>query len=271
MAQHSTVSANEAKGVRLAKRGDKTERSYWQYLRNLIPHYEDFWQMHVFPLRSKGSIWFRSGLDQDCERVAIANYSTFSATARAWHKIYSAHDRYKYPEELYAALQRAIELGVKLASRFTDLFQHVAERPCPVSSQTLTDFKDNRLSLYRNLLHDELLAKPKDLHGKRLIPKPEQVDKYRDWTSVMYDMNPNDFVRAEVQIKNDFRSSCSRLEELWKEMCLASKAILDLPSYHERLAKGHDAWTNTGPSPKVESFVLGSDSQFIVMAAGKRR
>jgi hypothetical protein len=146
----------------LARKGDETERGYWGNLSSLIPHYELFWRYHVFPLRVPNQIWLRDGLDPQFELLAIANYSTFVSLGRAGHKIFVAHENYKYVEEHYAALQRCCELGKKLIQKFDQLFESLTKRPSGVSASKLEQFIEGRLNDYRNLLHDEMLSTPKD-------------------------------------------------------------------------------------------------------------
>src|SRR5579864_6855861 len=107
MVQRSHLKTGPLNRPPLLRFGDELEKTNWGHFRGLIPHYEQFWQMHVYPLRVPGSIWFRDGLDPEFEMLAIANYSTFAALCRARHKIHTQHEEYKYVEELYGHLQRA--------------------------------------------------------------------------------------------------------------------------------------------------------------------
>ena len=157
----------------LASAGDKTERDHWGHMRKLVPHYETFWQLYVHPLRATGLIWFRQGLDSDLENLAIASYSTYAVLARARHRIYSRHEGYRYLEELYSAVQRSAEIGVKLVNQFAGFYSRVTGHPCSTSAGSLEAFIARRLKRYRNLLHDEMLAMPKDERGRRLIPTPD--------------------------------------------------------------------------------------------------
>jgi len=231
----------------LARNGDETERGYWGNLSNLIPHYEPFWRYHVFPLRVPNEIWFRDGLDPQFESLAIANYSTFVALGRARHKIYVAHENYKYVEEHYASLQRCCELGRKLIQKFDSLFESLTSRPSGVSVAKLEQFIQKRLDEYRNLLHDEMLSTPKDEQKRRLIPKFEKINEYRNWTTVMYHLNRSDFVVASDQLKSDFKATCSRLEDAWQQMCGASEKIIELKEYLRRRSQGTVIGTVANP------------------------
>lgn len=231
----------------LARKGDETERGYWGHLSKLIPHYELFWRYHVFPLRMPNQIWLRDGLDPQFEAVAIANYSTFVSLGRARQKIFVNHESYKFVEEHYAALQRSCELGKKLIQRFNDLYESLTKRHSGVSDAKLEQFIEKRLDEYRNLLHDEMLSTPKDEQERRLIPKFEKINEYRNWTSVMYHLNRSDFVVASEQLKADFRATCSRLEDAWEQMCKASAEIVQLSECVRRRSLGKAVGTVANP------------------------
>ena len=225
-------------GARLSRVGDKYELSFWRHLQGLVPSYETFWQIHVFPLRTPGQIGLRSGLDPELETLAILNYSTFFTLGRARHKIFVKPERYKYVEEQYASLQRACELGIKLVGAFNVLVESLPGHSSKVSSAELDDFINARLNDYRNLLHDELLATLKDEQGQRFIPKYDAIDKYRKWTAVMYGADGDDFAVAESQLKKDFLATCSRLEDLWTALCAASEEIINTSEFRRRQAQG---------------------------------
>ena len=210
---------------RLQKFGDKTEQRYWGRLRKFIPHYEEFWQLYVLPLREPGSIWFRRDLDPKVETVAIANYSTFAALGRAHEQVYSNKDGFRHIEEVYMAIQRSAEVGIKLIQAFALLEEDRLHSPSILGSSDLDDFIKKRLSKYRNLLHHAILPMPKE-QKRRKIPKPDRIDEYRLWTRVMYYYNDEDFVFASDQAKADYTATCSRLEDAWKAMCLRYDSLL---------------------------------------------
>jgi hypothetical protein len=245
---------------RLASDGDKTERDHWGHMVTLVPHYETFWQRYVHPLRANGSIWFRQGLDPDLENIAIASYSTYAALARARERIYSRHEGFRYLEELYSLVQRSAEIGVKLVNYFAVFHSATARRPCPVSAGSLEEFISDRLKRYRNLLHDEMLAMPKDEHGRRLIPKPDHIDKYRRWTTVMYGFCAAEFAGASEQVRNDFRATCSLLEEAWKGMSDLYEDLMPLTAFKAALSKGRDAPGLMATAPASGAFFLGASS-----------
>lgn len=251
---------NPTRPPRLARAGDKTERDHWGHMRKLVPHYETFWQRYVYPLRAKGSIWFRRGVDPNLEDIAIASYSTYAALARARQKIHSQREGYQHLEELYATMQRSAEIGVKLVNRFDRFHSALAGRSCGASASPIEKFIEDRLKRYRNLLHDSMLAMPKDEGRRRLIPKPDRIDQYRRWTAVMYDFSPTDFVVAAQQMENDFRATCSHLEQAWRRMSDAYEDLIIHAAFKAALAKGSDVPPILATAPSSGAFFLGASS-----------
>lgn len=247
---------------RLQRFGDKTEQQYWGRLRRFVPHYEEFWQLYVVPLRAHDSIWFRRDIDPHGERVAIANYSTFAALGRAYEQVFANKDGFRHIEEVYMAIQRAAEVGMKLIEAFVALEEHLLKRPSTLSTVELDRFIKDRLSRYRNLLHEPILPMPKQ-DRRRKIPKLDRIDDYQLWTRVMYDYNDDDFVYASVQAKGDFAATCSRLEDAWKEMCSRYSSL-----HRARKPLIFDATQNVilqvsqvGGPPASGDIYIGSDSE----------
>jgi hypothetical protein len=245
----------------LRKFGDKTERQYWDRLQRFIPHYEVFWQTYVVPLREEDSIWFREDIDPLLETVAIASYSTFLALGRAHQQVYANREGFRHIEEVYMAIQRAAEVGLKLIDAFLKL-QEKYSRSHPLKSRVaLNDFIKIRLSKYRNLLHDAILPMPKE-EKRRKIPKPDKIDNYRLWTRVMYHYNDDDFIVASDQAKDDFIATASRLEDAWKEMCALYESFQNRlgPSiFHVTQETAFEGSMIGGP-PASGTIYLGSDA-----------
>jgi hypothetical protein len=249
---------------RLQRFGDKTEQQYWVRLRKRIPHYEDFWQLYVLPLRALGSIWFREDIDEKWETIAIASYSTFSALGRAYEQVQTNKDRFRHIAEVYMAIQRSAELGVKLVNAFASVNGGPLLSANSSVASELEEFIENRLSKYRNLLHDVILPMPK-AERRRMIPKPDRIDEYRLWTRVMYHYNEEDFISASEQMKNDFEATCSRLEDAWEAMCLRrdslSRGESPLIVNVSKLALlTMPAGSMVGGPPASGDIYLGSDS-----------
>jgi hypothetical protein len=249
---------------RLRRFGDKTEQRYWDRLRRFIPHYEEFWQLYVVPLRAPDSIWFRRDIDPREEKVAIASYSTFVALGRAYEQVFTNQDGFRHIEEVYMAIQRAGEVGMKLIDAFAALEVHLQNRPSTLSTVELDRFIKDRLSRYRNLLHQPILPMPK-LGKRRKIPKPNCIDRYQLWTTVMYDYDDEDFVFASVQAKDDFTATCSRLEDVWKAMCSRYSSLhrVRKPLIFDATQKVMIQGSLVGGPPASGDIYIGSDSEHV--------
>jgi len=246
---------------KLAQLGDKDARGYWGHLRKLVPHYEAFWQRFVFPLRSANSIWFREGVEPALEEVAITSYSTFLALARARQRIFTKHENYRFIEELYAALQRAPELGIKLVKHFLDYRDTLTNERCDLSPAQLEQHIDGHLKKYRNLLHDAIISMPKEENGQRLIPKPDFIDSYKSWNQTMYHFDREHFVVAAVQLKSDFRATCSALEDVWKRMSEEYDKLISIPRFLADLSGGSASsfMDVSGAPPASGAFYIGEE------------
>jgi hypothetical protein len=243
----------------LIENGDADERKEWPFFESLIPHYQTFWVKYVYPLRADGSIWIKRGLDSRFERLAIASYSTFKTLARARHKIFDDHEEYRHVEELYMQLQRATEVAVKLVKQFCDIETAFLDGRCSVSVAPIENFIESRLNAYRNLLHDALLAVPKSERG-RMVPKPEKLLAYAEWSRVMFGFDEEDFVAAESQVKNDFYGTASILEATWKAMSERYDALARNSAFLSALRQG------TSEVPPSTSVPFGASGMFYLGA-----
>jgi hypothetical protein len=242
---------------RLIESGDADEREHWPHMEFLVPHYETFWVKYVYPLRAQNSIWFKRGIDPRFERLAIASYSTFKSLARTRQKIFEDHEEYRYVEELYMQLQRAAEVDVKLVKQFCDIEIAFTGEQCSVSVVPIENFIESRLNSYRNLLHDAMLAVPKGERG-RMVPKPEKLLVYAEWSRVMFDFDEDDFVAAESQVKNDFYATASILEGAWKEMAKEYDALARKRDFLSSLQQG------VSEAPPSTSVALGASGMFFM-------
>lgn len=162
---------------------------------------------------------------------------------------------------MYTAIQRSAELGIKLVNAFASLERDLTHSASTVSASELEEFKEKRLSKYRNLLHDAILPMPKH-QNRRKIPKPDRIDQYRLWTQVMYHYHDDDFVFASDQVKDDFRATCSRLEDAWRAMCeryehLQEKSPIFVMATPLVVPDG----SLLGPPAPSGDFYIGSDEE----------
>ena len=259
--------------------GDSEEQRNWPYMGALIPHYESFWAKYVFPLRSEGAIWLKQGIDHRLESMAMASYSAFTVLARARYKIFEEHEDYRHVEELYMQLQRAGEVGVKLIKEFNDIEGGFLGKRHPVDVSPLESLIESRLKKYRNLLHDVKLAIPKGELG-RMIPKPDKLLEYAQWSQTMFHFREEDFVSAESQVKSDFFATASTLEAAWKAMSRAFDSLILKVEFQRVLHQGDSAVLPSSAVPVTASgsFSIGKSQTensdrnvFTIVPLPKRR
>lgn len=216
--------------------GDQIEQETWNLLRPCFQRYESFWLTHVYPLRCKGSIYLRRGLDERFEELAMCHYTTYVNLARARQKIESRSEDFKFCEEIYANLQRAAEVAIKTVTAFRTIYQECLGRGPKVNDAPIGRIAES-FKIYRNLLHDPILATAKDA-DTRFIPCRDKMDKYHRWTAVMYERDERDFVPVEKQLWSDWLALCSALQTTWRDMEEASSELLKNSKYVERRDKG---------------------------------
>jgi hypothetical protein len=216
--------------------GDFIERTEWPALKELFPHYQDFWRQHVYPLRSAGSIHLRKGLDEKFEYLAMFHYSTFVSLARAHQKIQSESE-VLFPDEAYWNLSRAAEVALKVVETFCGIYQDCLGRNLSIDTAAL-DRVLEKMRGYRNMIHAPIHAVGVDSQDRRQIPRPEKLEEYPKWSDTLYDARPQDFVGVETQLNNDFHALCSALEGAWKEMCSHSEDLTSNNRYLQRRNAG---------------------------------
>ena len=67
--------------------GDAIEKATWPALALFFPRYEEFWTIHLAPLRSTGSIHPRRGIDDDFQFLAMQHYSLYVTLGKAYERI----------------------------------------------------------------------------------------------------------------------------------------------------------------------------------------
>jgi len=242
----------------LADEGDDLEKESWDDLKQYFPAYEVFWQLHVYPLRSSGIVYLREEIDNEMERMAIFNYSTYVSLARGFRKIKSKLEDFKYFVELYANLFRASELAGKTIAQFCLIYEKCLKKKITIHTKKIEKVS-NRLRLYRNLIHGNILATRRNEAGKRFIPKAEKLEDYELWSRMRSSNQPSDFVDAEEQLWGDFKSLCSALQDSWKEMCQASASLLTNADYMQRLRSGRDFHINVSGVPAASGSFIRND------------
>jgi len=221
--------------VSLVSHGDQLEQETWTTLEPYLSKYEVIWRMHVVPLRAPGSIYMRSGINPDLETFAMNNYTAYVNMTRALNKIESDADGLKYAEEIWANLQRAVEVAKKAADAFSNFYREYTKKEVKINTQQL-DSAEASVKIYRNRLHHPILATLKDENEARLIPKRDKIEKYNLWTKVMYDRDLSDFLPVETQLRDDFSRVCSSLQDLWAQIEKLSVDLLQNTDYKKRTA-----------------------------------
>jgi hypothetical protein len=249
--------------------GDALEKATWSDMRELFPHYEEFWRLHLVPLRSKGSIQPRRGIDEDFEYLAMFHYSTYVRLQRAVEKSREMGGDIRFPDEIYLRLSAAAELGFKVVEKFSQIYQQCLGPKAIVDSGRVRTLKD-RFGEYRNLIHEQLPGVRVDTDKRMLIPVSDKIGAYKRWTDVLYEARAQDFVEVELQINNDLRSLCSALEDAWKKMCEASALLVANREYLSRRNKGESvSFTINVTAPAVSgAHVYSATAINAVLSSG---
>jgi hypothetical protein len=238
--------------ARLDSEGDELEREHWPRLQVHFSGYERFWQRHVCPLRCSGSIRLKRGIDSAFERIAMCHYALFENLARSLQKIESHSDDFKFFEEIYANLHRAAEMAGAVTNTFSQLHKDCTQKSAAINPVEINRVKDE-FTDYRDIIHHPRPTTVKD-GSVRLVPKPDAVRKYREWTKAMYERDPADFVPVESQLNDHFQRLCAALNQTWERMERASITLVATPEYQIRLLKGDDPGL---ASTSVGFFVSG--------------
>jgi len=148
----------------LTDHGDAFERSTWPTMRSYVSKYETLWQMHVAPLRTPGSIALRDGIDEDFEFFAMNHYSIYVNLFRAYDKIHANLDDFAFAEEIWANLQRAVEVTIKEGTKFKKIYLDVTGKESRIDTAKLDNLIES-IKAYRNILHHPVQASIKDTDG----------------------------------------------------------------------------------------------------------
>lgn len=221
----------------LLRDGDELEQQTWEELRDYIGLYETIWCIYSAPLRRENSIYFRDGIDADLETLAMCNYTAYVNVARALKKIDAMADDLKFSEEIWANLQRAVEVGKKATEAFEKVYESSTGRKLKLDIRQLENAEMN-IKKYRNRLHEPIPATIKDDARNRLAPNRDCLDAYERWTKVMYHANPADFVSVDGQLRSDLGMACQSLQSVWAQMKDRAMELLAMPGFVTKLSAG---------------------------------
>jgi len=238
--------------------GDDIERSNWDRLESYVHRYEEVWRALVAPLRAPNSILFRDGIDKDFEEFAMCHYTSYVNLARALNKIDCRQDDLKFAHEIWANMQHSAEVAIKSVGAFKQIYLACTlPRRDPKINTTRLEAAKGAVKKYRNTLHDPIVATAK--HGEvRLLPKPERLDQYHRWTSVMYHRREEDFVPVDELLSSHFRSLASALQGVWGEIVERCNEIMFTAEFRNR--------QDSGTTPTLASTVssVGASGSIIV-------
>jgi hypothetical protein len=127
-------------------------------------------------LRCEDSIYLRDGIDPDLETLAMCNYTAYVNVARALKKIDAMADELRFSEEIWANLQRAVEVGTKAAGAFEKVYESSTRRKLKLDIRQLESAEID-IKKYRNRLHEPIPATIKDDARNRLIPNRDCLDE----------------------------------------------------------------------------------------------
>jgi hypothetical protein len=242
----------------LTDNGDSVERRSWPTMQAYVSKYEALWQMHVEPLRRPGSIDLREGLDPSFECFAMNHYTAYVKLVRVLDRIEEKSDNFGFPEEIWALLQRAVEVAIKQQAAFVTIYADAAKKRPHIDTNKLQEL-ENSIKEYRNILHEPLQASV-EIDGIRMIPRRDTLQKYKRWTDVMYYRDDADFVPVETELRADFGRVCGILQGFWSEIEEESRKILENKQYLAR--RGLGAITTSS----VPSFVVASTTSNVAVS-----
>jgi hypothetical protein len=231
------VSEGNMTHITLEVQGDDEEKKGWSFVKGVLPQYEAFWRHYVYPLRSEGSIYFRENLDPEFEYMAMCHYSVFINLYRAVRKITERTEDFKFVEEIYSHLHRAVEMAKETVNTFIKIYAECAGSK-PKLSEAELETARVRLSVYRNLLHEPILATVKD-GGRRLVPDPEAMKTSMLWSAIRK-LPPENLIPVEQQLHADLRRTSSVLQDHWKKMVELAPDLLKNKQFLIRLKAGNN-------------------------------
>ena len=114
----------------------------------------------LFRLGLRGSIYLRFGIDPNLETFAMNNYTAYVNMTRALGKIESNADDLKFAEEIWANLQRAVEVASKATEAWSKFYRECTGKDAQINTEQLESAKRS-VKIYRNRLHHPILATSK--------------------------------------------------------------------------------------------------------------
>jgi hypothetical protein len=237
----------------LDRDGDAQEQKTWPEIKDYFPACQEFWRLHIVPLRSRNSIHLRSGLPQSLERLAMNHYTCYVALAQAF-RIGSGDP--EEAEPVYVQLQRAAENGIAVIQFFRTICKECSGQQPSIQTGALERILD-RLKTYRNFIHEGAVGmKWHSESGKVQVLKPEMMTAYTTWSSIR-SVREQDLVPLAQQFWGDFMALCSALRSCWSDMIAWSNRLSKSPKYRAMQKAGTNYAGASYPSsfPRARSSV----------------
>lgn len=210
----------------LLDHGDPLERDRWPALKRHFPLYEEFWRLHVFPLRDAAG-FIRGDIDGSLELMAQAHYKCFISLAIADDGLSDE----THPERTFGSLQNVANRARDVVQRFNKLQEvcTVPERK-PDDAEPFVEFS-REIALYRNFVHEDAVGMVQ-VDARRYLPMAEKLDTYQRW-SRLRNADPDDFVPVSDILRDRFARVIGLLESTWQSMLDLSPEILNSSRYAE--------------------------------------
>ena len=220
----------------LSKHGDTHEREYWRHLSSRFPTYELLWRQFVVPLTYRvvpavsirDRVWIRLRADVKPmdERIAMAHYSVFYFTGRAFHRLREhEEDSLKYPEDIFFLLVSAQE---NLKRFLKDVNELAKDQDRAFLTNEFNRFPKGvapfeEIEAYRNaILHNAVLGRASDVTKTflpRWTPGSDQSALNRaekSWRKAEQ-LGSDDLIETRVLFDQLFEQLFLKLEEYWQK------------------------------------------------------
>lgn len=212
----------------MLRHGDPREREFWPALQKHFPLYEDFWRLHVFPLRgADGHI--RGDIDERLEIMAQEHYKTFVSL----HKVLNGLGDASHPEQTFSSMQNAANSAKRVLMNFNSIrAECMPANSAPIDAEPFADFC-RTIARYRNQVHEDLVPMV-ERQNRRYLPKPDKLDQYSRW-SRLKKPDLSDFIPVSDVLNERFESLCNLLDHHWRKVLDRSPGVLGSPRYAQLL------------------------------------
>lgn len=193
-----------------------------------FPLYEEFWRIHVFPLRGPNGP-MRGDIDKRLELMATDHYKCLISFSTAVGGLTSED----HPEQTFNSLQNAGNRARGVVETFNDIrAECVPDNPNPIDSKGFSTFCSS-IAEYRNYIHEDVMGMVEH-EGRMYLPKPEKLEQYKRW-SRLRNADVADFKPVSDLLSNWFERLARLLEEDWRMMLDLSGEVLKSPRYRQLL------------------------------------